>query len=304
MSLSFSLRTCVVLGAVLSMPGQAQVAFPVSFEGVPIVDEPRKDAIESNLVAAAEHWIAHFDNAPASIEIILRIDYDAASGLGSGNSVTVTKMGAAGERTIYEQGMVHELRTGRDPNGVDSDVLIVLHPDYLSTFWLDPDPRCRTAPVPPDKLDAVTVFLHELGHAIAFNGWLDPSDGSLDGDALSTYDRHVRLTGSDFVFTGPNATRLYGDPVPLARTRNNYHHVGDSLRGADDPLADDLMNGVRFQHGRRYAISALDLAMLADASVPVKMQGLEADDITGKLETSSADCRSGPTHMQGGSTRR
>lgn len=264
------LQFFVALSGILPVLLPAQVVFPVSIEGTPGADEELEAAIRSNLVGAAKHWSRHLDGPSASIEIVLRIAHDAPNGLGSGNSVTVAKVGEAGKKDVYEQGMAYEIRTGQDPNGTEPDVLIVLHPDYLSTLWFDPDPLHRTVPVPRHKLDAVSVLLHELGHAIAFNGWLSFDDGPRDDGAISTYDCHVRVSGSNFVFAGPRAMRLYGDVVPLSRTRNNYHHVGDAVRGPDDPLARDLMNGVTLEFGRRYSISELDLAMVADARLAVE----------------------------------
>jgi hypothetical protein len=116
----------------------------------------------------------------------------------------------------------------------------------------------------------MSVFLHELGHALVFNGWLDPATGELEGGAMSTYDRHVINDGRSFYFVGLNAMRVHGGPVRLGRTHNNYHHVGDTPEGPDAGLADDLMNGIVFERGRRYAISELDLAILADTEATAK----------------------------------
>jgi hypothetical protein len=116
----------------------------------------------------------------------------------------------------------------------------------------------------------MSVLLHELGHALAFNGWIDPATGRLPGNFVSTYDRHVRFDGHDFFFTGANAVRLWGGPVPLARTHNNYHHVCETPTGRDAPLKGDLMNGIVMQYGHRYDITLLDLAILRDCDVPLK----------------------------------
>jgi hypothetical protein len=123
--------------------------------------------------------------------------------------------------------------------------------------------------VPGDKLDAMSVLLHELGHALAFNGWIDPRTGRNDGSFASTYDRWVTFDGTDFFFNGPAATKAWGRPVPLAKTNNNYHHVCDKPAGRDAPLKADLMNGVVLEYGKRYAIGDLDLAILADCGIPI-----------------------------------
>ena len=106
----------------------------------------------------------------------------------------------------------------------------------------------------------MTVLLHELGHALAFNGWVDPKTGANDKEVASTYDRWVTYDGANFFFNGPAAKKQWGGPVPLARTNNNYHHVCDKPQGPQAKLKDDLMNGVMFANGRRYHIGPMDLA--------------------------------------------
>jgi hypothetical protein len=162
------------------------------------------------------------------------------------------------------------MRTGKDPNGDEPDIELVLEPAYLRTIWWDPRPDERRAAVPGDKLDGVTVIEHELGHALAFNGWIDPRTGKLEAAVASTYDRWVTFDGVDFFFNGPSATKLWGGPVPLAKTNNNYHHVCEKPQGRQAKLKDDLMNGVRFEYGKRYPLGRLDVAILADCGIPLK----------------------------------
>lgn len=250
----------------VALPGQ--ITFHLAIEDCANELKEQRAALESNLLAAAELWAEHFDGT-ASIEIVFRIDHNANAGRGSGNSVTVAKVAKYGRNVIYEQGMAYEIRTGVDPNGDEPDVVVILHPEYLKTLWFDPSPKQRTAPVPDNHLDAVSVFLHELGHALAFNGWLDQTTGELKGEAMSTYDRYVVHDGREFYFVGLNAMRVHGGPIPLSREQNNYHHVGRA-KSPKTELADDLMNGIVFEYGKRYFISELDLAILADTGIPVK----------------------------------
>ncbi len=92
----------------------------------------------------------------------------------------------------------------------------MFNPTYLrNQLWFDPNPTQRTAPVPADKTDAMSVFLHELAHAFAFNGWRDGDHRQPAGDYLSTFDQHVIEDGDILFFNGPEAMRQYGDrPVP------------------------------------------------------------------------------------------
>jgi len=121
--------------------------------------------------------------------------------------------------------------------------------------------------VPNDKLDGMSVMLHELGHAMGFNGRLDPKTGRPSGGEISTYDRLVEYDGKDFFFTGPNAVKAYGKKIPLSHTVTNYHHFGEPGPKLDRKLKEDLMNGIVMQYGRRYEISALDIGVLADCGL-------------------------------------
>jgi hypothetical protein len=122
----------------------------------------------------------------------------------------------------------------------------------------------RTASVPLNLIDAVSVFAHELGHAFGFNGWWDEPNGRLPQGYGSTWDRNTAYDGAGHYFIGAEARALYGGPVPI--TWGNNWHVGNGTGlGAD--LLDDLMNGVAFHRGTRYDVSPLDLAMLDDMGV-------------------------------------
>jgi hypothetical protein len=176
-------------------------------------------------------------------------------------------------KRLAEQGWASLLRTGKRARGNGPDVEVGFQAAYvLREFWWDPDPYARVAPVPPGKLDALSVILHELGHAIAFNGWRDPRDGELRRASISTFDRWVRFDGRDFTFHGPTTLAVYGRPVILARTVNNYHHVGEERGGVpfDERLRDDLMTGYHLQFARRYSITPLDQAILRDCGFLTK----------------------------------
>ncbi len=142
-------------------------------------------------------------------------------------------------------------------------------------LWFDPDPLLRNTdnadPIPTDKVDAYSVFLHELEHAFAFNGNRDGITGVLPASAdnvESTFDQYIAADNSgNLFFTGPHAKALYGGNVPL--TFADAFHVGNRAPRPGTNIADDLMNGVGFVRGHRYDISALDLAMLTDAGVPI-----------------------------------
>jgi hypothetical protein len=104
---------------------------------------------------------------------------------------------------------------------------------------------------------------------MGFNGRLDPKTGRPTGGEISTYDRWVEFEGNEFSFTGPAATKVYRKKVPLSHTVTNYHHFGEPGPKLDRNLKEDLMNGIVMQYGRRYSVSALDIAILSDCGLEV-----------------------------------
>jgi hypothetical protein len=251
-----------------------QVGVEVTFGTLPEEFLATKPAIRAHIEAAIQEWTRHFHVEACSLEVDFSIREWPARGAGRSFVSASFKNERHDRRYVSEEGMAQELRTGKDPNGDAPDIEMFFDPAYFRTLWFDPDPKARTALMPaPDqqKLDAFSVILHELGHAIGFNGFRDPKTGQLPGEFLSVYDRWVSIDdGGHFHFTGPKASALYGGPIPLARTNTNYHHVGEKGDHTDPKLARDLMNGVKLDWSHRYYISPLDIAILSDCGVPTR----------------------------------
>ena len=229
--------------------------------------------LQRTTVAAGQSWSQHFAGDFSGVELTVSIQF-AALATSSGRSLGSGYFGATGSGlTLREQGAAHELRTGVDVNGALPDIEFTIGAiGYLqSELWFDPDPLRRSAPVPDDRTDAMSVLLHEWGHALGFNGWMDGSTGALAGGYASTYDALVvpqaGPAGTTLVFQGTQAMSVYGAAVPL--TFGNHAHVGNSGDHGGADLLPDLMNGEFFYRGTRYEVSALDLAMLADVGLPV-----------------------------------
>lgn len=222
--------------------------------------------ISEHLLAAADRWSGYF-RPVANANAVIRMEFTNAVPRGSGRSTDSAFVGQLGGRDLFEQGMGAMLRTGLDVNGATHDIEVQLNPDYIRReFWFDPNPSQRTAAVPADRLDAMSVMLHELGHAYGFNGWGSHTTGEPPATYLSTWDQHVSFDGSNILFNGPNARYVYGQPVPV--TGGNNFHLGNDSPGLGSDLLPDLMNGVVFHFGTRYDISLLDVAVLRDAGVP------------------------------------
>jgi hypothetical protein len=230
--------------------------------------------IQSHLLAAGADWARSIAG-----DTTLQIEVQFADSINRsfGRSATNAPIGSQDGRTVLQEGAAFKIATGMDVNGPsNADIIIGFQPNYLlNTLWFDPNPFARTAPVPSDKTDAMSVVLHELAHALAFNGFRNKATGEPDPGFLSAYDALTRFEGSLLVFTGQRAQDVFGGPVPLTfppvqdgQALNDYTHLGN-LR--DPPiLTEDLMNGIVFKNGTRYVISAdLDFAILGDTGVPL-----------------------------------
>lgn len=224
-------------------------------------------------VAAAQGWTQHLAGDFSGLDLTLRINFVSLP-TATGRSLSSGFAGLQADgTTLWHQGAMHELLTGVDVNGAVPDVEINIGTDgYLQhELWFDPDPWQRLALVPADRTDAVSVLMHEWGHALAFNGWRDGHTGALPGAYASTFDAQVNSwTGADgltLMFSGIQSQALHGAAVPL--TLGNYAHVGNAAGLDGSSLVPDLMNGVQFARGSRYEVSPLNLAMLADMGVPV-----------------------------------
>lgn len=266
-------RLGVLLVALACSSALATTRIAVSFDDPAALYAPYHADLERVTQAAGAHWLDHFAFVAPGAELEVRIGFaPIATATGRSMSSAFLWTDATGI-DVFEQGAAHELRTGIDVNGGAADIEFVFGiGGYLQQeLWFDPDAALRVAAVPADRTDAVSVLLHEFGHALGFNGWRDPFTGALAGRFQSTFDAHVAarpgIAGPTLFFEGEAAVQHYGAPVPLSF--GNYGHVGNPGAGPGQDLVPDLMNGIVFHRGARYAISDLDLRILQDIGLPV-----------------------------------
>jgi hypothetical protein len=253
------------------MPVGATIMYDVSFNDQFGTFSAFYAPIQSHLLAAGADWARSIAG-----DTTLQIEVQFADSINRsvGRSATNAPIGNQDARIVVQEGAAFKIATGMDVNGPLPDIIVGFQPTYLQNqLWFDPNPFSRTAPVPSDKTDAMSVVLHELAHAFAFNGFRNRTTGELDPAFLSAYDALTRFDGSRLVFTGQRAQDLFGGPVPLTfppiqsgQPLNDYAHLGN----LGDPLTltEDLMNGIVFKNGTRYFSSDLDRAIFADTGVP------------------------------------
>lgn len=265
------LTASVVLATIgLVAPARAAITFNVSFNDPGNAFAAYYADITSHALAAGNDWGSRLvSNTPSSLEIIVNFPNIPRA---SGRSMVSSFFGTVNGTNIFEQGAAAEIKTGIDPNGAAPDIEINFGSDYLmNELWFDPNPLLRTAPVPINRTDAYSVFIHEVGHALSFNGFRDVNGTPPPSGDLSTYDQFIKfnnINGENIpFFTGSAAVAEFGADVPL--TFGNMYHVGNAAPRPGEELIPDMMNGVVYFRGVRYNISALDLAITQDAGLPV-----------------------------------
>lgn len=227
----------------------------------------------TDLEAALADW-SRYVTGLGTLIVNLKVLTTSVGRADGGPTAGVSDGTTASGATLVEPSSMYELLTGTHApgttvDGVTSDITIEVDPTYMATLFLNPDPG-NGAPVPSNKIDAVSVFRHELEHGLGMEGYYN-QDGTLadGGTYLSLYDRYVQIDSDGLAyFTGPAAEAAFGGPVPLTTdsTTQNYYHFANSPTA---PLGQDLMNGQYFYYGATYQISKVDIAILKDIGEPV-----------------------------------
>lgn len=190
----------------------AEVRFTITINEPTAVHASYYTDIRRTLGAAAADWAQYIDGSGV---IDLEVVFEPGNGaLMSAAANVAVLSGMQGETGVYQWGPVWKILTGEDPNPSQPDGVISINTNKVNLLWFDPSPNLRTAPIPPGRYDAYSIFLHEIGHILTFNGWLEFADPS-----------SIPAGRPD-----PEA----GPPVPIPRPREpspRLHKCGRHLHG-------------------------------------------------------------------------
>lgn len=249
----------------LTPVAHAKLDYSVSFVGDVNAVSDLTGQIVDHVGAALADW-GRYVVGDAKIDVEVQVTDSVVAAAASSRASSY--MGMQSGLSVYGSGMAAKINQGVDVNGDTPDIEILLNPTYLhSDLWFDPEPFSRQDLVPLDKVDAMSLFIHEVGHALAFNGWGNHVDGTLPANYASTWDINTHFDGANLYFAGALAEHIYGGAVPV--TVGNNYHIGNAT-GPGGDLVPDIMNGVAFYRGHRYEISPLDVAMIQDMGVVVQ----------------------------------
>jgi hypothetical protein len=241
-------------------PGE--IKFVASFDAS--VNSSYRAGLSACIAKAGALW-NQLLTVPFDVTLEVLVSYDSSISTANCRSTTTVKRDSA--NNSYELSAAHEIRTGVDPNGSAVDIEINFGTSLTDgTYWFDPDPSQRTAAIPSGKIDVLSTCTHELGHAIAFSGVMNPSTGQLPGYSF-LYDDHLTLMGGYYYFTGVEAEAAYGSEVPL--NKQIVDHLGNVSPAPGSDLDLDLMHGTPTRYQRRYYPTDVNAGILADLGLPV-----------------------------------
>ncbi len=242
---------------------EGEIKFVASFDAS--VNESLRPGLSTCIKLAGELWSERL-SVPFDVTLEVLVSYDPSIFTADCRSST-TVAWESGDN-VYELSAAHEIRTGVDPNGATVDIQMRFGNSLIDgTYWFDPDPNQRNAPIPSGKIDVLSTCTHELGHAIGFSGARSTSTGNLPGYSF-LYDEHATLVGNYYYFMGTEAEVAYGAEVPL--NTQVFGHLGNVSPAPGYDLDLDLMHGTPTRYQQRYYPTAVNDGILADLGLPVK----------------------------------
>src|SRR5205823_1944251 len=129
---------------------------------------------QRDMRAAANLWAARINSNQTIFETVDTQSYAARAG-GTNSSGRLLYTTSAG-KNVWEPGPLTRILTGSNPGQTGSgyDILLGFDASFVeNNYWFDPQPELRSATVPANKGDFVSVVTHELGHGFGMAGYRD-----------------------------------------------------------------------------------------------------------------------------------
>jgi hypothetical protein len=243
---------------------------------------------QRDIRAAANLWAAHFNSNQSIIVTIDTHSYAARAG-GTNSSGRLLYTNDAG-KNVWEPGPLTRILTGSNPGQTSYgyDILLGFDASFIeNNYWFDPQPELRSATIPANKGDFVSVVTHELGHGFGMTGYRDFPTGQILGNDATLFDDHTYFGGNGnpiapdgsrnpMFFRGSNGAGVYGSDLHLTNKppgdynfSQNYFHLSSCSSGSPDRLEGTLMNGCVLPNGTRMEITPFDIAVFADLGYPL-----------------------------------
>lgn len=246
--------------------------YTVTLAGAGLSGQEQKQALILETARAAGLWLSTYIGGAGSIAIELR--FDPVIPTMSATSIDAkasgqTKAQDGKSYSLYEYGVAAEIRTGVDVNGATPDAVVNVGTTNLDRYYWFDQTLSTGNDIPVDKTDGFRIMLHELLHAVGFNGWLANTTGPFTGSGISNFDSLVKVEDGRSFFVGEHARAAYGANVPLTNV-----HLGDAISFAEGRLtgAETLMSYSSPLNGIRITLDPVVIGVLRDLGLTVRDQ--------------------------------
>jgi Ca2+-binding RTX toxin-like protein len=213
------------------------------------------NSIQQVTLDAANYWGRYIDFNGTTLDIQVNIISLGSSTLAQAGPERYVFTRTVGSADVFQAIPILELQAGSDQNGAAHEIEIDVNLDSINAneyFY----GGLANPNVPFSQFDLFTILAHELGHGLGFISF-DPVAAN---DDRAEYD----IFKSGNFFTGPRAVAVNGGNVPLQSGDGSHLNVFDLLFPS-------------IANGERNFVSALDVAILADAGLPI-LEPTSGDD--------------------------
>ena len=189
-------------------------------------DMSRLQPIMENLQIAGEIWSQYLtDEIDVTIELNVSVVHFNIPSFATARPFDGVDL----ENGARQPGTLYEIITGDDPNGSTADGKIKIDVDFFNSVFVNPDANALggEVDVPASQVDAMSAWLHEIGHAVGIIG------GVIGKSPLPTTLSNLN---EDYVYTGPHANDLIEDEqILFTRDVNHFKNIDESILHAHAP---------------------------------------------------------------------